>query len=126
KVDNGAEYIITNYCYDNQLFFDFVERARGAGIEVPVIPGVMPIYSAKMMASLAELCGATITEQIKKGLAALPEGDKGAVSEFGVQHGYQQCKGLLEAGVPGIHIYTMDRSKSVTAIVHKLRADGLL
>jgi methylenetetrahydrofolate reductase (NADPH) len=126
KVDNGAEYIITNYCYDNRMFFAFVERARAAGIEVPIIPGVMPIYSAKMMESLAELCGATITPEIRQGLAALPEGDKGAVSEFGIEYGYQQCKGLLEGGAPGVHIYTMDRSKSVKAIVTKLRADGLL
>ena len=126
KVDNGAEYIITNYAYDNRLFFDFVERARNAGVEVPIIPGVMPIYSAKMMASLAELCGASITKEIHQGLAALPEGDKEAVRNFGVEYGYQQCKGLLEGGAPGVHIYTMDRAKSVVEIVTRLRAEGLV
>jgi methylenetetrahydrofolate reductase (NADPH) len=126
KVDNGAEYIITNYCYDNQYFFDFVERCRQAGIEVPVVPGVMPIYSVKMMESLAELCGATITEEIRDGLAELPEGDKDAVLDFGIEFAYRQCKGLLEGGAPGVHIYTMDRSQTSAEIVARLRADGLL
>lgn len=126
KVDNGAEYIITNYTYDNQLFFEFEGRARAAGIAVPIIPGVMPIYSQKMTESLAELCGATIPAEITSSLSALPADDKAAVSEFGIEFGYQQCKGLLEAGVPGIHIYTMDRSPSVTAILARLRASGLL
>ena len=61
KVGQGAQFIITNYCYDNALFFDFVERCRAAGISVPIVPGVMPIYSVKMMEMLAGLCGATIT-----------------------------------------------------------------
>lgn len=126
KIDNGAEYIITNYCYDNQFFFDFVRRCRAIGIEVPIIPGVMPIYSVKMMESLAKLCGATIPEQIRQGLAELPEGDKQAVLNFGIDFAYQQCKGLLDDGVPGLHIYTMDRSKTTTEVVTRLRNEGLL
>lgn len=126
KIDNGAEYIIANYCYDNNYFFNFVERCRKAGIEVPILPGVMPIYSVKMMESLARLCGATITEEIRAGLAAIPEDDKVAVLNFGIEFAYQQCKGLLEAGAPGVHIYTMDRSKTTKEIVTRLRAKGLL
>lgn len=126
KVDNGAQYIITNYCYENQFFFDFVERCRAIGIDVPVLPGVMPIYSVKMMESLAALCGATITDDIRQGLAELPEGDKGAVQNFGIGFAYQQCKGLFSAGVPGVHIYTMDRSKTSVEIVTRLRSEGLL
>jgi len=126
KVANGAEYIVTNYAYDNQYFFNFVKRSRDAGITVPILPGVMPIYSEKMMGSLASLCGATITEEIRQGLSALPEGDKQAVLDFGIEFAYQQCKGLLAGGVPGVHIYTMDRWKTTSAILRRLRADGLL
>ena len=126
KVDLGADYIITNYSYDNNYFFDFVERCHEKGITLPIIPGVMPIYSAKMMENLANLCGATITEEIRQGLANLPEGDKGAVIEFGIEFAYRQCKGLLDAGVPGVHIYTMDRSKTVSTIVTRLRNEGYL
>ena len=124
KVDLGAEFIITNYAYDNRLFFDFVSRARAAGIDLPIVPGVMPIYTQKMMNFLARLCGATITPEINRGLADLPEDDKQAVLDFGIDYAYQQCKGLLETGVPGVHIYTMDRSKSVVEIVSRLRKDG--
>ena len=126
KVANGAEYIITNYAYENQYFFDFVERAREAGITVPILPGVMPIYTEKMMESLASLCGATITNELRQGLAALPEGDKQAVLDFGIEYAYQQCIGLLSGGAPGVHIYTMDRWKTTLEIVRRLRVDGLL
>ena len=126
KVDLGAEYIITNYTYDNRFFFDFIDRCHSLGIDIPIIPGVMPIYSEKMMSSLARLCGATITDEIRHGLAELPEGDKQAVLEFGIEFAYHQCEDLLKAGVPGVHIYTMDRYKSVTEIVNRLRKNGIL
>ena len=126
KVDLGAEYIITNYTYDNQLFFDFRNRCQTAGISVPILPGVMPIYSIKMMHSLANLCGATINEQLQSGLDALPENDKIAVLEYGIDFAYDQCRELLMNNVPGIHIYTMDRSKTAAEIVNRLRGDGLL
>lgn len=124
KVDLGAEFIITNYAYDNRLFFDFVARARRAGIDLPILPGVMPIYTEKMTRFLAKLCGATITPEIKQGLAGIAEDDKSAVLQFGIDYAYQQCKGLLDAGVPGVHIYTMDRSKSVVEIIARLREEG--
>jgi methylenetetrahydrofolate reductase (NADPH) len=63
---------------------------------------------------------------LQRDLAELPEGDKEAVLNFGIEFAYQQCGGLLSEGVPGVHIYTMDRSKSVTEIVSRLRSDGLL
>jgi len=126
KVERGAQYIITNYFYDNSFFFDFVERCRVAGIQVPIVPGVMPIYSAKMLNMLAGLCGATITAEVKEGLAALPADDKKALTAFGIEFATRQCRDLLERGVPGLHIYTMDRSASAVGIVQGLRADGLL
>jgi methylenetetrahydrofolate reductase (NADPH) len=126
KVDQGAEYIITNYCYDNQYFFDFIERCQAAGIDVPIMPGVMPIYSVKMMETLASLCGATITDQVRQDIAALPEGDKEALLAFGIDFAVQQCTELLQAGVPGVHIYTMDRSASAIGIINRLRDKGLL
>jgi methylenetetrahydrofolate reductase (NADPH) len=126
KIDNGADYIITNYAYDNQFFFDFRDRCQGIGIDVPILPGVMPIYSLKMMASLASLCGATIPDGLQQSLSMLPEGDKQAVLNFGVEFAFQQCQDLLSEDVPGIHIYTMDRFKSVAEIVTRLRNEGYL
>ena len=126
KVDQGGEYIITNYFYDTRYFFDFIDRCRGIGIEVPIVPGIMPIYSIKMMEMLAGMCGATITEEVRKGLASLKDGDKDALIEFGIEFAFRQCAELLKAGVPGLHIYTMDRSVSTAGVVNRLRADGLL
>jgi len=126
KVDQGAEYIVANYFYDNTYFLDFVARCRALGITVPILPGIMPIYSVKMMNMLAGLCGATITDELQQGIAALPEGDSDALLAFGIDFAVRQCRVLLEAGVPGLHIYTMDRSKSAEGVVHQLRAQGLL
>lgn len=126
KVDLGAEFLIANYFYDNRFFFDFMARCIAKGIEVPILPGVMPIFSIRMMETLAELCGATIPDGVRDGLGALPEGDKEALTSFGVDYAVEQCRGLLKAGVPGLHFYTMDRSTSVSRILGRLRSDGLI
>ena len=126
KVNQGAEYIITNYFYDTGYFFDFIERCRGMDIRVPIIPGIMPIYSVKMMEMLAGICGATITPAVRKGLAPIKEDDKDALVAFGIEFAYRQCVELLKAGVPGLHIYTMDRSVSTVGLVNRLREEGLL
>ena len=126
KLDNGAQYIISNYFYDNQYYFDFVERCRAVGIDVPILAGLMPVYSVKMMEMLAGLCGATITDELCQGIEKLPVYDKEALMNFGIEFAVHQCKDLLKAGVAGLHIYTMDRSISSVAIVERLRKDGLL
>lgn len=126
KVDRGAEYVITNYFYDNHYFFEFIERCNAIGIKVPILPGIMPIYSIKMMEMLAGICGATITDEVRRGLANLPDGDKEALLNFGIEFAVSQCIELLEAGVPGLHIYTMNRSSSAIGVVNRLRSEGLL
>jgi methylenetetrahydrofolate reductase (NADPH) len=126
KQDNGAQYIVAQYFYDNRFFFDFIEKAKSAGITVPIVPGIMPIYTIKLMENLAKVCGATVTTPVREGLAKLPPDDKEAVAQFGVELATEQCRGLLERGVPGLHFYTMNRWKSVTAILSTLRAEGRL
>ncbi|MHB9073232.1 MAG: methylenetetrahydrofolate reductase [Desulfobaccales bacterium] len=126
KVEKGAEYILTNYFYDNRYYFDFAASCRSLGIKVPIVPGIMPIFSVKMMNNLAKLCGATITNDLQQRLAALPEGDIPALLNFGIDFAFEQCKELIAAGVPGLHFYTMDRSKSTVAVVARLRREGLL
>ncbi|MBL7185603.1 MAG: methylenetetrahydrofolate reductase [Phycisphaerae bacterium] len=126
KVENGAEYIISNYFYDNRYFFDFVQRCRALGIGVPILAGVMPIYSVKMMKMLAGMCGATITDEVRNGIASLPQDDKESLVNFGIEFAASQCTELLRAGVAGLHFYTMDLSESTVGIVNRLRDDGLL
>jgi methylenetetrahydrofolate reductase (NADPH) len=86
----------------------------------------MPIYSIKMMETLANLCGATIPDDLRKGISELDPDDKEALLGFGIEFAVLQCKELLENGVPGIHFYTMDRSHSTERIVVELRIAGLL
>jgi methylenetetrahydrofolate reductase (NADPH) len=126
KVKNGAQFIIAQFFYDNRYFFDFVERCRAIGINVPILPGVMPIYNVKMTEMLANLCGVTITDEVRQGLAKLPPDDKKAVENFGIDFATQQCRELIKWGVPGVHIYTMDRSQTTMEIVNRLRKEGLL
>ncbi|MFC2152229.1 methylenetetrahydrofolate reductase [Bacteroidota bacterium] len=126
KVENGTEYIVAQYFYDNQYFYDFLDKARLAGITVPIIPGIMPIYSEALMDNLAKVCDVTITKEIRDGLAKIPTDDKNAVSEFGLQIALKQCRELLTNGVPGLHFYTMNRANTVVSLVETLREDGLL
>ena len=126
KVDKGAEYIITNYFYDNRYYFDFVATCRSLGLKVPIVPGIMPIFSLKMMDNLAKLCGASISDDLRQRLAALPEGDIRALLNFGIDFAFEQCQELIGAGVPGLHFYTMDRSQSTAGVVARLRREELL
>jgi methylenetetrahydrofolate reductase (NADPH) len=126
KVDNGAEYVVCQYFYDNQFYFDFVEKCQAKGINVPIIPGIMPVYTVKMTQMLSKVCGSKITDALQKELDAVDAEDKDAVLNTGIQYALNQCKGLLKAGVPGLHFYTMDRSKSTTEIISQLRQENLL
>lgn len=121
KVDNGAEYIVAQYFYDNQYFFDFVDKCRGQGIDVPIIPGIMPVYTVKMTRALSKICGTTITDPLEKKLADVNADDKSAVLELGIDFACQQCRGLLKENVGGLHFYTMNRSRSTREIIHRLK-----
>ena len=125
KVDEGAEYIVAQYFYDNQYFYDYLDRVQAHGINVPVVPGVMPIYTVKMTENLARICGTTITEKVRNGLDSLPPEDKEAVLQYGIDLATEQCKDLLKHGVPGLHFYTMNRGKSLVSIMDKIKTDGV-
>jgi len=126
KVNNGAKYVVAQYCYDNNYFFDFIDKCRATGISVPIIPGIMPVYTIKMTRMLAKVCGATITDGMKNSLDKLEGADKGDILNYGIDFAVQQCRELLENKVTGLHFYTMDRSKSVIEIINRLRGENLL
>lgn len=126
KVDNGAEYIVAQYFYDNDYFFRYIEKCRKAGIQKPIIPGIMPVYTIKMTQMLSKVCGAKITDKLQEKIDKVDPEDKEAVLDLGIDFAVDQCEGLLKAGVAGLHFYTMDRSKSTTEIINRLRQDNLL
>jgi len=126
KVDNGAEYVVAQYFYDNDYFFEYVKKCRAMGITVPIIPGIMPVYTLKMTKILSDVCGATITDSLQSKLDAVDGEDKDAVVNLGIQFAAEQCRGLLKAGVAGLHFYTMDRATSTSEIIRRLKQETLL
>ena len=120
KVRAGVDFLITQLFFDNALYFDFLSRARAIGIEVPIIPGVMPITHAGQVERMAKMCGASIPERLGHELHARAE-DPEAVLAFGVAYATLQCAELLAAGAPGIHFYTLNRSPATRAILSALK-----
>jgi methylenetetrahydrofolate reductase (NADPH) len=121
KIDAGAEFLITQLFFDNEAYFDYVEDARGVGIEVPIIPGNMPITNYGQIHRFTEMCGATIPEELEQQLNGRAD-DPEAVAELGVAYATLQCSDLLARGAPGIHFYTLNRSPATRAILAALRA----
>ena len=120
KVDAGVHVLITNLFFANDAYFAFVRRARDAGIEVPIVPGIMPITNADQIKRFTSVCGATIPPGLLDALD-VRAGDAEAVADLGVAYATLQCAELLAAGAPGIHFYTLNRSPATRAIVSALR-----
>jgi methylenetetrahydrofolate reductase (NADH) len=120
KVSAGVDFLITQLFFENSLYFDFIARARAAGITVPIIPGVMPITQAGQVERMAKLCGASIPAGLRAELRARGEHPE-AVLDLGVAYATLQCSELLAAGAPGIHFYTLNRSPATRAILSALR-----
>lgn len=123
KVDAGVDVLITQMFFDNAFYFDFVEKARAAGIRIPIVPGVMPITNAEQITRFTRLCGATIPMRLQLQLEQLRE-DPEAATQLGVAHATVQCAELLARGVPGIHFYTLNKSSATRMIVTALQIGG--
>jgi methylenetetrahydrofolate reductase (NADPH) len=121
KVENGAEFLITQLFFDNQVYFDFVAAARTKGIEVPIIAGVIPVASYVQTAKICSLCDATIPQPLDDAFAAL-DGDEKAEFELGVAYAAQQSAELLAAGAPGIQFYALNKAPATRAVISALRA----
>jgi methylenetetrahydrofolate reductase (NADPH) len=120
KVEAGCEFLLTQLFFDNADYFSFVERARAAGIGVPIIPGIMPVTNVKGIKRMAAMNGNRIPEDLLAELDAA-EGDAAAVHKIGTRHATAQCEELLQRGVPGIHFYTLNRSPATRQILGELR-----
>jgi methylenetetrahydrofolate reductase (NADPH) len=120
KVQAGVDFLITQLFFDNSYYFDFVARARAAGITVPIIPGIMPITRVGQIERMAAMCGSKIAPELSRELHAR-EDDAEAVLDFGVAYATLQCAELLAAGAPGVHFYTLNRSPATRAIVSALK-----
>lgn len=121
KVAAGADFLVSQLFFDNAAFFDFERRARAAGITAPMLPGLMPITNFDQIERFVAMCGAAVPPKLRVEME-VRRGDKEAVEALGVAYASMQAMSLLQAGVPGIHFYTLNRSPATRAIVSSLLA----
>lgn len=110
KLEQGGDFVVSQLFFDNAYYWDFVGRARALGIDKPIIPGVMPAFSLKVIRKILSLCGATISPGFLRMLEEAQEkGGPEAVKSVGIEHARRQMRGLLDGGAPGVHLYTLNR-----------------
>jgi len=119
KVLAGASFIVTQLFFDNKYYFDFVASLRKIGVDVPVIPGIMPIVNLKQIKRFIKMCGATIPHDLMVRLEEAQD-DPESVCQIGIDHAANQCRKLLMQGAPGIHFYTLNRSRATLSVLERL------
>jgi methylenetetrahydrofolate reductase (NADPH) len=131
KVDSGVDFLVTQLFFDNQDYFRFLDRARGAGITVPVVAGIMPVTNVAQVKRFTQMCGAKLPPSLLSRLAPHEESPheespheehQTQVRKIGVEHATRQCEELLEQGCVGVHFYTLNRSLATREILENLRA----
>ena len=123
KVDAGAKFLVTQLFFDNRFYFEFVDRAQEAGIDVPIVPGIMPIQNVAQIKRFTKMCGASLPQALVSALetrASEPE----RVHELGVVQATVQSLGLLQGGAPGIHFYTLNKSTATREILTVMRTSA--
>jgi len=121
KVEAGVDFLITQLFFDSEDYFRFVERARAAGIKVPIVPGIMPITSVTQIERFTEMCGARIPEELRARLRRFQD-DPSVVMAIGIEHAIRQCRRLLEANAPGVHFYTLNKSHATRSILAAIKS----
>ena len=118
KIDAGADYVITQMFFDNQVYYDFVEKCRAAGITVPIIPGLKPLSTVKQLTSLPEAFSLDIPQELTKAMQKAGA-DRKAAYATGTEWCIMQCKDLIAHGVPAVHFYTMGKSDNIVKILNE-------
>lgn len=124
KVNAGVDFIVSQLFFDNRYYYEFVERARNAGIKVPIVPGIMPILNVGQIERFTKMCGASIPAGLHRELDR-HRNDPVAAQQLGTAYATAQCVDLLKRGAPGIHFYTLNQSTATRMILTALRACGL-
>ncbi len=119
KQDNGADFIVTQLFLDNSYYYNFRESAQNKGINIRLIPGIMPVTNIKQINKFSELCGCTIPARLKKSLERV-RNDPESIRKIGIEHAINQGKNLLENGAPGLHFYTLNKSPETQEIFKEL------
>lgn len=120
KIDSGADFVITQLFFDNQIYFDYVKRLRRRGVTARIIPGILPITNYQGLVKFCDLCGATITDEIKKAFETLQD-NKEATLQAGIRFAVRQCRELLAGGAPGLHFYCLNKASPTDQILAEIR-----
>jgi methylenetetrahydrofolate reductase (NADPH) len=119
KVDAGADAIFTQLFFDNSNFFSFRDRCQQMGIEIPIVPGIMPITDFARMKRITSMCGTVFPGALSNKLEAVQD-DSDAQFEIGVEYAIKQCEELRDNGIPGIHFYALNKSQACQKILEAL------
>ena len=125
KVDKGADAVFTQLFFGNDSFYKFRDACGQAGINVPIVPGIMPITEFARIKRITAMCGALIPQELASRLEAVQD-DPDAQFEIGVEHAIKQCRELVDAGVPGIHFYALNRSQACERILEAMGRTAVL
>jgi methylenetetrahydrofolate reductase (NADPH) len=120
KVEAGADAVITQYFYNAEAYFYFLDTCEKNGIDIPVVPGIMPITQYAQLFRFSEMCGADIPRWMKKRLESYGD-DRASIQAFGLDLVTNLCQRLLESGAPGLHFYTMNQAAPTLAILENLK-----
>ena len=120
KIDHGADFVITQLFFSNRDYFQFRDFLTKLGVTVPLVPGIIPILSTAQIKKFTALCGAGLPKPLLSELERRGDDDEAAV-QFGIEYATRQCEELLREGAPGVHFYTLNKSRSTTAILNNLR-----
>lgn len=120
KVDKGVDFVVTQLFFDNAYYFDFVDRARKAGVSIPIIPGIMPITNFKQVKKFTQMCGSKIPVELVEKLES-HQHDFSKKYEIGVDYAINQCRELMDKGAPGLHFYTLNKSRATVDIFSSIK-----
>src|SRR5690606_31317604 len=109
KIESGANGAITQYFYNIDAYIDFVERCQKNNIDIPIVPGIMPIYNSVQLQRFSDICGAELPRWIRKKIEILQDNETHLIA-FGIDFVSELCNKLINLGTPGIHFYTLNRS----------------
>ncbi len=116
KIDAGADFGITQMFFDNRYYYDFMDRAEKIGIDIPILPGIMPITDCRKIEEFANFCNATMPKEIRKDMEPFFD-NPGEMRKIGIEYAIRQCEDLVKNGVRYLHFYTMNRSDAAGAII---------
>ena len=120
KVDAGGSFITTQLFFENEAYFRFIDQVRARGIDLPIIPGIMPVLSLKQIKRITQLCQSQLPKALESALSQV-ENDPDAVRAIGVDWAQRQIAELIERGAEGVHIYALNKAKSAIELINAAR-----